>query len=178
LKTRFRRWRARGVRLSRRRRALIAAGLVVGVAWAAALMLRTPGVEPDQLVSDAGPSAPPCPTLLRVGDQEIRCTEEKVEAAAERVDLALLTPSFPPNCRVIVSDRRGNLVPLRVTRESTGLSGSIGPIKRSATPYTLRFISLDERIEKAEACGLWAAVSAQIIRPLPAPDAGAKPAEK
>ena len=135
-------------------------------------MLRSPEIAPDHFVADAGPSEPPCPTLLRLGDQEIRCTIETIEEAPEFLDVALLTPKFPPNCRALLSDPRGNLIPLKLRAESTGLSGTIGPINRSATGYTLRFVALDERTQAADACGLWADVSAHINRPLPKVDAG------
>jgi len=151
---------------------LILAGIVGAVLLAVIVWMLSPEPQPDVMVADAGPAEPPCPYLLRVADKEQRCDPAVVAIDQPQVGVDLLMPAMPKTCRPIVSDARGRLYPLTFEVKGTGLRGSIGPLPEQATPYTLRFISWDERVAKEEACLQWSDYSIQLLRAPPPEDAG------
>jgi hypothetical protein len=147
-------------------------GLIIG-GLAIGLILALQGSEaPDELVADAGPAEPLCAYLLRVAGQEQRCDPSLVEINEAQIHVDLLMPPMPETCRPILSDDKGRLYPLAFNARGSGLSGRLGPIPEQSSPYTLRFIAWDERLDKAVACGPWADYNVSILRAPPPQDAG------
>ena len=146
---------------------LVGAALLAGIFW-----VVMPGDETDQLVVDAGPAAPPCPYLVRIDDREQRCDPAVVSIRQAQIGVDLLMPPMPKTCRPIISDTKGRLYPLAFEARGSGFRGRIGPLPEQTTPFTLRFIAWDERVEKGQACGPWADYSVQVLRAPPPTDAG------
>jgi hypothetical protein len=152
---------------------LLVFGLIIG-GLAIGLLFSLQGSEPpDELIADAGPAEPLCAYLLRVDGQETRCDPALIEINDPQIHVELLMPPMPETCRPILSDDKGRLYPLAFNARGSGMSGRLGPMPEQSSPYVLRFIAWDERLDKASACGLWADYNVSILRSPPSQDAGA-----
>ena len=156
----------------KRRAAWLTAIALSGLLTTLTLFLHPP--EEPPLVQAVGPglSEPACPILLRLDDTARRCSDELFVASSARVSLRLLSPKWQLGCRPIVSDERGRFSPISLHLDGDSALGELGPLEgEDAGVFTLRFISIDERVDSAEACGLWADV-VQTFQRRQTPDAG------